>query len=283
MWLPDNELAMTGDDGGVLNVWWLPDGSSVAGMTAHKMPIRSVAFNITGFYILSGSFDKSLKLFSNTYGEFPYKMLHDGAVNSVTFAPYSIYALSASEDKTIKYWNMENGLNLATFTGHTRGVTQVAYMPNARAAVSSSRDSTIKAWDLASGRCRRTIEVTSQANCITPSSDGRLVATGLEDGSIKIYENVNGSLFQSLYGHNAGVNSIKFSHSNNYIISGSRDRTVRYFHISSGTSRILGAAIRITSPKEGETWLPATYREVKWEFLAVDSLFIDLSTNAGSD
>ena len=48
-------------------------------------------------------------------------------------------------------WDLENGAELGTLTGHSRGISAVAVTPDGRRAVSASDDQTLKVWDLESG------------------------------------------------------------------------------------------------------------------------------------
>ena len=72
----------------------------------HSYSVNSVAFSPDGQSILSGSKDKTIKLWDKGSG----KMLksfegHSNSVNSVAFSPDGQSILSGSSDKTIKLWD----------------------------------------------------------------------------------------------------------------------------------------------------------------------------------
>ncbi len=48
-------------------------------------------------------------------------------------------------------WDLENGTELRTLSGHTTSVRAVAVTPDRKRAVSGSYDKTLKVWDLESG------------------------------------------------------------------------------------------------------------------------------------
>ncbi|MDT9298615.1 MAG: WD40 repeat domain-containing protein, partial [Arthrospira platensis PCC 7345] len=71
---------------------------------------------------------------------------------AVAIAPDGKRAVSASWDKTLKLWDLEQGGELATLSGHSFSVTSVAIAPDGKRAVSASNDKTLKLWDLEQGR-----------------------------------------------------------------------------------------------------------------------------------
>jgi hypothetical protein len=114
----------------------------------HNSRVNSVAFSPDGRYALSGSWDKTLKLWDIALGsEIRTFTGHTHWVNSVAFSPDGHYALSGSDDDTLKLWDVATGAEIRTFTGHTWGVSSVAFSPDGRYAFSGSYDRTLKMWE----------------------------------------------------------------------------------------------------------------------------------------
>ncbi len=81
----------------------------------HSGNVNSVAFSPDGKYALSGSLDKTLKLWDvNTGKEIRTFQGHSDIVFSVAFSPDGKYALSGSGDGTLKLWEIETGKELAS-------------------------------------------------------------------------------------------------------------------------------------------------------------------------
>jgi WD40 repeat protein len=63
------------------------------------------------------------------------------------------------------------------------------------------------------------------------SSDGKLVAGGSFDQTIKLWDAVNGDLLRTLTGHHGTVRALVFTADGKTLISGSPDRTIQRWRI----------------------------------------------------
>ncbi|KAI9893633.1 MAG: hypothetical protein M1814_006429 [Vezdaea aestivalis] len=66
------------------------------------------------------------------------------------------------------------------------------------------------------------------------SPDGRVIASGSEDETIRLWDTATGDTLQILKGHSDWVNSVVFSPDGRVIASGSRDNTIRLWDIVTG-------------------------------------------------
>src|SRR5215470_5118458 len=64
--------------------------------------------------------------------------------------------------------------------------------------------------------------------------DGRILASGSDDQTIRLWEVSSGELLQTLSGHTHWVRSVVFSPDGKFLASGSFDQTIRLWEVSSG-------------------------------------------------
>jgi WD40 repeat protein len=72
-------------------------------------------------------------------------------------------------------------------------------------------------------------------NSVAFSPDGRLLASGSRDKTIKLWEVASGSLVRSLTGHTSSVYSVAFSPDGRLLASGSGDTTIKLWEVASGS------------------------------------------------
>jgi WD40 repeat protein/serine/threonine protein kinase len=204
-------------------------------LAGHLDTVWAVSVIPDGQGLVSGSFDKTLKLWS-LKGESQKVFLgHTDAVRSVATSADGRTMVSGSSDKTIKVWDMQAGNLLQTLVGHSGPVWSVAISPDGQTLASGSYDGTIKIWNLQTGQLLRTLpEHYDSVWSVTISPDGQTLASGSYDGRIKIWNLQTGALLRSLTGHTEAVRSVAISQDRKTLASASWDKTVKIWDLQTG-------------------------------------------------
>jgi WD40 repeat protein len=202
----------------------------------HSDRVTSVAISPDGKYALSGSWDKTLKLWEISSGRKIRSFTgHSDNITSVAFSPDGKYALSGSWDKTLKLWEISSGMELKSFTGHSDNVTSVTFSPDGKYALSGSWDKTLKLWEISSGKeIRNFTGHSDRVTSVAISPDGKYVLSGSWDKTLKLWEIVSGMELKSFTEHSNVVNSVAISSDGKYALAGSADKTLKIWKISSG-------------------------------------------------
>ncbi len=89
-------------------------------LRSHSDGVTAVAMSADGQLVLSGSWDKTLKVWDAASGcELRTLAGHAGEIDTVAMSANGRRAVSGSFDQTIRVWDLETGRCLATFTGES--------------------------------------------------------------------------------------------------------------------------------------------------------------------
>ncbi|MFZ1105448.1 MAG: AAA family ATPase, partial [Hyphomicrobiaceae bacterium] len=130
-----------------------PGGPELRRLEGHGGGVRAVAFAPDGHHVVSGSSNRTLRLWEVASGTSRTLEGHGGGVRAVAFAPDGRHVVSGSDDGTLRLWEVASGAS-RTLEGHGGPVRAVAFAPDGRHVVSGSYDGTLRLWEAASGASR---------------------------------------------------------------------------------------------------------------------------------
>ncbi|HPB30397.1 MAG TPA: NB-ARC domain-containing protein, partial [Candidatus Sumerlaeota bacterium] len=209
----------------------------------HTDRINSVAYSPDGKRIISGSRDKTLRVWDASSGlELLRIEGRTQEINSVAFSPDGRRVVSGSKDETLRVWDVKNGDENLVLRGHESRVNSVAFSPDGCRITSGSgdfegEDNAVRVWDAKSGS---EIAVLcghgEQVCCVSFNPDGERIVSASVDGTIRIWNVVAGVEDLRLEGHQGAVTCASFSPDGSRVVSsgGFKDHTLRIWDASSG-------------------------------------------------
>ena len=248
---PDGRTLASGSENGKIRLWNVVTGQYRVTLEGHRHAVRSVAFSPDGRTLASGSSDNTIRLWNAATGLYKVTLEgHSHGVNSVAFSPDGQTLASGSSDRTIRLWSATTGFHKQTLTRHTQEVYDVSFIEGGKTLAGRGGDNIIRLWDAATDQHMETVHLDGPhgRHYASISSDRRMLANVWHD-RIYLWDLATESEIASLTGHTSSIYSLKFSPDGKTLASGSSDRTVRLWNLS---TRVNIAPSTIESPAIGE-------------------------------
>lgn len=211
----DPETILSSSRDKSLIVWKLTaeDGYPFKRLTGHGHFITDVVLSLDGQYALSGSWDKTLRLWDLNVGKTTRRFEdHTKDVLSVAFSADNRQIVSGSRDKTIKLWNTLAQCKF-TIDGHADWVSCVRFSPASTnpIIVSAGWDRIVKVWNLNNCKLKNNFDGhTGYLNTVTVSPDGSLCASGGKDFKVMLWDLADSKHLYTL-DHNDIITALCFS------------------------------------------------------------------------
>ncbi|XP_039253122.1 small ribosomal subunit protein RACK1-like [Styela clava] len=212
----------------------------------HRDAVNSCVFCINGTHVLSGSDDGTAKLWSARGTKLITNYAaHTGPVSAVKVTKDSKQFLTCSWDKSVRLWDLETGKIL--WTGKHNGMVMAGDISlDGKLVVSCSDfDNAVKVWNAEDGQELTELKNhhSSTPTCCSFSPNGQRIVSTSFDKVTKIWDRVSETVTATLTDHLNIVSSCCFSEKERYLCTGSWDKTLRLYDISTGMYRTKGSKV----------------------------------------
>jgi general transcriptional corepressor TUP1 len=178
----------------------------------HQQEVYSLDFSLDGRLIVSGSADKTARIWDMIDGTSKVLTINDGdslnndhGVTSVAFSPNGQFVAAGSLDTVVRIWDVNTAQLVERLRGHSDSVYSVAFTPDGKGLVSGSLDKTLKYWDVsdlvvgraggsAGGGVKGRKEGTNDGDSNGPGGSGVGGAAAGKEGDNSLSSAVRGSL-----------------------------------------------------------------------------------------
>lgn len=217
----DGQLLATGSDDQTVIIWHPQKGKIISVLRGHKEAVNHVTFSPNSQLIVSASDDQTVKLWRRDGKLITTLKGHTEAVNHVSFSSDGKLLASASADNMVKIWDQEGNL-IASLVGEGQ-FSSVSFSPvDNHVIVAGTAGGKIQWWYAQNSSWQvepKTESVIAHGNSVYQvsfSPDGAVIASGSDDGTIKIW-NREGLLLSNLLEGTDRVESVNFLPNGNLV------------------------------------------------------------------
>jgi WD40 repeat protein/DNA-binding SARP family transcriptional activator len=275
---PDGALVAAGSNNGVVGVWRVADGQRHQLFTGHTNAVWSVAWSPDGALLASAGSDGTVQVWDIATGRVAQALREGRHVGVTCFVPETALGATAGHGRQcallatcdgngcVRIWRIADGALLRTF-GEPLGAWSGASRPReigsltldasgARLATCAG-DGCVRIWRIADGALLHTFGEGSDAVRVAFGPGGQLLATGHEDGTLRVWDAEMGKLVRVMDGHGAeDVYALAWRPGGDEValggVIGGADSTIRIWDVASG--RLVRALRGHRSNVNGLAW-----------------------------
>jgi WD40 repeat protein/serine/threonine protein kinase len=208
----------------------------------HSQAVTSVCLSADGGLALTGSADRTLKLWSTQEGRCLHTMEGDmGGITAVALTSDARLALSGSTDGTLKLWDLRGGECLRSCRAEVDVLTSAALSADGLWAVSAGVDGTVHRWDVSAGRLLGVQRGhTGPVHSVALRADGRFALSGgalfvvrndgerlFTRGQLKLWDNQTGRCLPYFEDQSDPVTAVGLSPDGRFALVGTAQAVVR--------------------------------------------------------
>jgi WD40 repeat protein len=181
--------------------------------------------------LLLESAGRYLQSSSDSFIAFERALGGDRSLNRAEPSPDGALVAEAARDGSVVLRGSADGAVVRVIAAHEGDVSAAVFSPDGRRLATCGADGTVASWDVATGLQLARVRLPVPALGVAWSPDGGLLASGAEDGIVRLHAASDLGTLAALAGHSGAVTSVAVSPDGALLASSGRDRTLRLWNV----------------------------------------------------
>lgn len=231
---PSGDRLLAGLQDGRILVCSVPDLKELPQPVRHPAGAAIVACRPDGHQVATGCWSGFINLWDPLNGHWERTIpAHSSSLQSLQYDPDGRRLASVGSDRTVKIWDAATGDQLASWSVGFNPKGVAISRDFRRVSLGRPNDPVVEIRELVSGQLLRELRVEVGLPISTAfSPDNQLLATGWENGVIRLWDITTGELQTTLVSHASPVSIFKFSEDGTRLYSGDFAGQVRIWDLT---------------------------------------------------
>ncbi len=231
--LDEQKGVLSAGEDGTVRRWRLP--IAPRGHAGHTMPVGVVASSRDGTLLLSGSADKSVRIWNRLDGAAAGVIAdHQDVVSAIAISPEKDLVVSGDQAGAVYAWPQAEGATASRLLGHTSRIVGLGFAAEKKQLLSGSDDGVVRWWNLPLLPPREIVQQDPVVEALMVGKDGTTAIVGAGESGARLLHAVTGEAIRVLEGQGGVVTSVALSGDQETAAAGTDQGTVQLWNTEDG-------------------------------------------------
>jgi WD40 repeat protein len=187
---PDGHWLAASTANGTLRLWDMTTLKPVVSIQTGEEAVLRLAFSPDSRTLAAGSLNGSVALWRIGDTAQPLRVVREKGlfVSGLAFSPDGQILAAGGDEKKISLWRLNGGtLTFTIESKRSEGLAALAFTPDGQMLAASFWDRTLRFYNPSNGSLLRSFDLPFAARQISLAPDGRRLALGLDDGTVRVW------------------------------------------------------------------------------------------------